>query len=80
MYTLQGPSVDVILDWLSIAECAPACSITPSPVDNIVKFVTFDEIKSFTIESTLSFTFFYNNTSVASSLSFLEYSAINYLR
>nr|DAE31607.1 MAG TPA: hypothetical protein [virus sp. ctBM815] len=41
--------------------------MTPSPVDNIVKFVTFDESKSFTIESTLSFTFFYNNTSGASS-------------
>nr|DAD56459.1 MAG TPA: hypothetical protein [Caudoviricetes sp.] len=63
-----------------MAECAPACSITPSPVDSIVKFVTLDEIKSFTIESTLSFTFFCNNTSGASSLSFLEYSAINYLR
>nr|DAG60247.1 MAG TPA: hypothetical protein [Caudoviricetes sp.] len=45
-----------------MAECAPACSITPSPVDNIVKFVILDEIKSFTIESTLSFTFFCNNT------------------
>nr|DAF96221.1 MAG TPA: hypothetical protein [Podoviridae sp. ctG4L18] len=45
-----------------------------------MKFVTFDEIKSFTIESTLSFTFFCNNTPGASSLSFLEYSAINYLR
>ena len=27
-----------------MAECAPACSITPSPVDNIVKFVILDDV------------------------------------